>query len=801
MKKVYQLRQESNSKINFEGKNTSLLKHTWSAQWITHPTASVLEYGVFLFRRTFRIKIKPNKFVINVSADNRYKLFVNGKQICFGPAIGSISNYKFDEIDIAKLLVEGKNIVAVEVVNFGEYRRVAQQTFLTAFILQCDRNNKIIIDTGDGKWKVIQNRAYKSIPFVSEDLHGYYAAGPGSYFNAEKHLWGWQNILFDDSSWLTPRKATIEFAAGRGFIYGSTWFLVPREIPFMEEKEQRLKKVVRSTNNIVKQSFIKGKTSVTIPANSQVSILLDNGSHTIGFPQLVISKGLKSRIKIIYSESLISKKAFQTKYVSGNIQAIDVKGNRNEIDDKRIFGIYDIIWSDGKSNRLFTPLWLRTFRYIQLEVKTSREELIINDFKNIFVAYPFKEKAKFKTDSLILSEIWEIAWRTLRNSAGEMYRDTPYYEQLQYIGDTRISALVSIYVSNDDRLFRNAIKQFYNSRIPEGLTQSRYPSYIQQVIPTFSLFWISMISDFLYYRNDAEFVEPFLSSIRDILEWFVKKIDHTNMLTNMEWWIFVDWANGFQNGIPPGADNGYSSYVSFQFIYTLNQAVDIFRYFGWSYEARQYKILATKIKKAVVKKCFNKQKKMFAETPGGNIFSQHTNIMAILSDSITKSKQKSLMMKILGEKDLIQTTIYFKFYLFRALQKTGMANKYLDLLSPWENMVNNGLTTFAEKDENPRSDCHAWSSSPCFDFLHTVAGIYPTKYGFKDIRIEPNFGYLKKIKAQVPHPKGGVIKVDLKRIGNFCVKGSVSLPKNQYGSFIWQGKKIVLSSGIKKISI
>ena len=58
------------------------------------------------------------------------------------------------------------------------------------------------------------------------------------------------------------------------------------------------------------------------------------------------------------------------------------------------------------------------------------------------------------------------AWLTIRNSSEEDYFD-PYYEQLQYIGDTRIEALISIYVSGDDRLMRKAIRQFDDSRITD----------------------------------------------------------------------------------------------------------------------------------------------------------------------------------------------------------------------------------------------------------------------------------------------------------------------------------------------
>ncbi len=788
--------QESDPGINFEGKEFSQLKYTWKAQWITHPTASTLDYGVFYFRREFNIELKPKKFKIYVSADNRYRLFVNGIDVAFGPSIGDLEHYRYETIDIAKYLMEGNNIIAAEVVNFGEFRRGAQQTFMTAFILQSDKENDIAINTGDKKWKVTKNNAYNYIPFNSDSLRGYYVAGPGEIVDINKYPHGWEKIKFDDSLWQTPRLAMGD-AVGRGFLYGSTWYLVPRTIPFMESKEKRFDKIVRTSNCKKKQSFLQGKGKIRIPKNTKSSILVDNKVHTVGYPELFFSKGKDSKIKITYSEALVFNEAYTKEYVSGNLVFKDVKGNRDITEGKKIFGIYDIIYPDGLVNRLFRPLWMKTFRYIQIDVETGNEELILNDFKYEFSAYPFHEIASFQSDNKLLSKIWEVAWRTVRNGAGEMYQDSPYYEQLQYIGDTRLEALTSIYVSGDDRLMRKAIKVFDDSRMPSGLTQSRYPSYINQVIPPYSLFWISMLHDYYMYRNDPEFIKQFLPGMRTVLQWFEDKIDSQYMLTNLNWWNFTDWVSQFPNGIPPGADDGYSANISLQLVYAMDKAVELFEYFDWNYDAEKYSKLSQKIKMAVKTNSFSESRGLFAETPDQKIFSQHTNIMAILSDAIDKKNQKEIMTKIINDKDVIKTSIYFKFYFFRALQKVGMGNEYFNQLTPWKNMIDQGLTTFAETDINPRSDCHAWSATPCFDMLHLVAGIYPTKSGFEEIMIKPNFGSLKKINAQMPHPNG-IIKVDLKRIGD-KINGNITLPENLSGKFIWNNMEIKLESGVQKV--
>lgn len=777
--------QEANVSINDTGKSISQLKHAWSAQWITHPTAPTLEYGVFLFRRTFSLETQPKEFTVHVSADNRYRLYVNGSYVCMGPARGDIDHYRYETIDLAAYLKSGKNVIAAEVVNFGEHRQAALQTFQTAFILQGEQPAAAKVDTGSKQWRVYRNQAFSPIPVTFAEVHGYYAAGPGDRVEASKYPWGWKNLDFSDSGWSEPKLATVEFAAGRGFLYGSTWFLVPRSIPFLEETVKRIPKVARTKGIPAESGFLKGEKPLVIPPNTKASILLDQTHHSIGYPELTLSGGKGSRLKITYAESLFGKDW--------------EKGHRDKIAGKEIRGYYDILLPDGGEKRVFKPLGQRTYRYIQFDIQTQSDALAILDYHGVYTAYPFKEKAKFECSEPMLERIWNASWLTLRNSATETFID-PYYEQLQYIGDTRIEALVSLYVSGDDRLMRKAIQQFDDSRLPMGLTQSRYPSYIVQVIPPFSLLWVGMVYDHYMYQSDEKFASRFLPGIRNVLEWFESKIDETGMPAGMEWWNFTDWSPGFKNGIPPGADDGHSALIALQYVLAAQHAAELFDKFGWNHEADKYLASADRVRKAVVDLCYVPERGLLAETPDKQLFSQHTQIMAVLTDTISATDQPKLMRKVLDDKSLIQSTIYFRFYLFRALQKAGLGDEYLNQLTPWRNMINQGLTTFAEKDIRPRSDCHAWSASPNFDLLHLVAGIYPAEAGFRSVVVSPNLGNLDHIRAEMPHPSGK-IRVDFQRVDEHGLEGTVTLPANLSGTFRWRGKSLPLKSGTQGVKL
>ncbi len=763
-----------------------ILYKTWEAKWITCPGISGKEYGVYLFRKTFQLKPGIKEFIVHVSADNRYKLFVNGKYVCNGPSRGDFLKWKFESTDILPFLEKGENIITAVVWNFAEYRPVAQFSNRTGFILQGNTKVECIINT-NSTWKVLKDSAYSPLPV---NVNQYYVVGPGEKFNGELHHWNWTKLEYNDSKWKTAKELEPGTPLQSFKEYGniSKYVLVPREIPFMEEKTQRFSQIRRSNIGNIPEQFIKGTRSLIIPANSSATILFDQKYLTDAYPVLIISGGDQSEITLTYAEALFNDKT--------------EKGNRNDIKNKKIIGNQDIIISGGGDNRTYQTLWWRTFRYVEMKVETKNEPLTINDFYSIYTGYPFKEKAYFESSDSLLTDIWNTGWRTQRLCTGETFFDCPYYEQLQYAGDTRIQCLTSNYVSGDTIMMRKAIQSFYDSRLLFGLTQSRYPSYDTQIIPTYSLVWITMVYDYWMLCNDPEFIKTMIPGIMDVLNWYKSKIDSSGLLGHMEWWNFVDWVNfkGWHSGIPPGLDSSNSAVINLQYVYTLQKAFLLFKAFNLNEQASEYLQQAKKIKINVFSKCLDKKEGLIADTPDKKNFSQHANILGILTNTFPANSYDEVLNKITGKKDIAQCSYYFRFYLFEALEKAGMSDKFLELLSPWKQMLDLGLTTFAEEPEPSRSDCHAWSASPVYYFLSLVCGIKPNEPGFKSVRIEPHLGSLKWISGSIPHRLGN-IKVELQKEHEGSIKGQVILPEHLKGVFIYKNKKILLSGGANSIQI
>ena len=762
--------------------NPKLLNNMWSAKWITCPGISGNEYGVYLFRKSFQFDSVPKQFIVHVSADNRYKLFVNGQYVCNGPARGDLLKWRYETIDIAPFLSKGKNVIGAVVWNFSYLRPLAQFSDRTCFIIQGNSNIENEINS-DKSWSILKDSAYEPL------LVNLHEVGPGEKFNGCEHPWGWLNKDFDTTKWSNANEiqSGIPLLSLKEYGTPASHLLLPRNISQMEMMQQHFAKIRRSDLPTISDIFLSGVDPIIIPANKKIKILFDQGKLTNAYPVLEYMSGKNSEIKLTYAESLFDDK--------------NEKGNRNVIDGKHIFGYQDIIVSNGGLAQSYQTLWFRTFRYVEMEVETKDEPLIINNFHSIFTGYPLHEKASFQCDDSTLSEIWKVGWQTQRLCAVETFFDCPYYEQLQYVGDTRIQCLTSFYVSGDTMLMRNAISSLNDSRLSFGLTQSRYPSRDVQIIPPFSLLWIAMVSDYQNLCRDKGFVKSMIPGIVEVLQWYESKIDSTGMIGPCEWWNFVDWtrSKGWHTGIPPGLDESHSSIINLQFVYALQKAAEIFKANNRIEQAKYYLNLGEKVKSAVYRSCFDKSKGLIADLPEKTTFSQHTNILAVITNTIAIEDQKRIMDKVLLDKSLAQCTYYFRFYLAEAMGRAGIADQYVSQLEPWKKMLNLGLTTFAEEPEPTRSDCHAWSASPLYYFLSMVCGIKPNESGFKSVLVAPNLGKLKWVEATMPHVQGD-IKVSLQNDNN-KLRGKVILPGNLSGKFVWHGNTIRLKAGINDIAL
>jgi hypothetical protein len=699
-------------------------------------------------------------------------------------------HWRYETVDLGPYLRPGRNVLAAIVWNWGAERPVAQFSRQTAFLLQGNSPREAAVNSGP-EWKVLRNDGYSPIPVAASAVGGYFASPPGEAVDARRYPWGWQQLDFPEEGWAAAaagegfRARRTQLRASNPFGEAGGWQLVPRSIPPMEESPTRFATVRRSEGIAADDGFLRGTTDVVVPVRTRAVLLLDQAHLTNAFAVLETSGGAGSVVALVYAEAL--------KDAKGN------KGHRNEIEGKTIAGVRDEFRPDGGERRRFQTLWFRTYRYVQLEIETADEPLRIHDLHGIFVGYPFELAARFDSDLAWLADMWEINWRGARLCAWETYFDTPYYEQLQYLGDTRIQALITLYMTDDDRLVRQAIEHFDLSRIPEGITASRYPSDLGQYIPTFSPIWIAMVHDYWMHRDDPGFVRGFLPGIRSVLGWFERRVDESGMVGAIPWWPYVDWAREWERGVPPGGAEGHSTVISLQFVYALDRAAELEEALGVPALANHYRTLAGKVRNAVRSRAWDAARNLFRDTPEGHTHSQQANVMAVLTDAVAPAEQAALMERVLSDATLTQSTYYFSYYQLEALRKAGLGERYVQQLAPWQGMLALGLTTVPETPEPTRSDSHAWSAHPNYGLLATVLGVRPAEPGFRKVRIAPHLGPLRRAEGRVPHPRGGIL-VRLARTEAGGLRGEVTLPDGLEGVLEWGGKEMPLRPGRQEVS-
>jgi alpha-L-rhamnosidase len=759
----------------------------WSAEWIAVEHGPARDFDVVYFRRPLRLEAVPSRFVVDVSADTRFELHVNGQRVGAGPALADVHHWRYEVFDLAPYLHVGKNQIAAIVWNYGVDAAVAQMSSRTAFLLSAEDPVNADVNTGKG-WEA-RHESGRSLDTMNAS--DYYAAGPPEAMDGRKMDWGWDGV---DASELWTTAKSIGHAAPRQVEDSPTpWMLVKDELPPMQYAPISAGHVVRMTG-MTESSLRSLDAPVVVPAHADVTILLDHDVLTTAFPSLDISGGRDASVVMTYAEALYD--------------ANGKKGNRNEIAGRHIAGLHDRIISDGLA-RSYRTLWWRTWRYLQIEVKTGDAPLTLGKLRGFYTAYPFKAVGRFESDDPELTRIWETGWRTAQLCAHETYMDTPYWEQLQYVGDTRIQALISYGVTGDDRLGREAMEAYRDSLMPEGLTQSRYPSSLTQIIPPFSLLWVGMLHDYWEYRDDPVFVASMLPETRGVLDWFAARQRADGLLGRISWWPFVDWSPpDFDGGVPPQEADGGSSALTLQYIEALRYGAEMEDQFGEKARAQDYKEKERLAADGLMRLNWNEKDGLLGDTPAKNHFSQQANSLAVWLDVIPHDRQEAVMKKVLGVADgsavggtkpMSPASYYFRFYVARAMVHAGLGDLYVPQLAPWRTMLTMGLSTWAETLEPTRSDSHAWSAHPTLDLMTIVAGIAPGAPGFKRVAITPHLGQLKDVAAAMPTPHG-LVEVSYRK-GKDGWVAKITLPESISGSLDWHGRSIALHPGAQMLTL
>lgn len=746
----------------------------WNGKWIWDvPQPEEMgrtEHKLVYFRRSFQVPdgIRP-RLIVHITADSRYRLFVNGTPVAVGPCKGDAHVQYYETVDVTPYLKVGENVLAVQVLHYpylqpyisgvggpiSVWRSQSAGLFVEAAL--CDGNGNEVEPLHSGReWKVYRHRGYRHIP---EPL--FHWMGGVEEVDGKGTPHGWQLPGFDDADWCQA----VPFEETRhDFGLLSPWNLQPRPIPFLYEEVRTFVRVIKTEGIDLRQAkqFLERDSeggTLQLAPGQKVAIEFDAGELTTAYLMTGVRKGRGSIVRLLCSECYEPQESTVNRRI---------KENREDPGGK-LMGAYDVYHVAGVAGdqgmEVYEPFWFRTFRFVRLEIEAGSEPVELVTVKFRETGYPLDVKGRFRCSDDELNTIWGLSVRTLKRCMHETYEDCPYYEQLQYAMDSRLMMLFTYYVSADDRLPRRTIDDFYRSRLPGGLLQSRFPSVEPQIIPSFALYWVDMLAEHYAFNGDLELILRYRPALLELLDWFHGQLNEEGIVgvTSNRYWTYFDWVEAWPKGAPPESQDRPMFLLSLMYAKALRTAAGLLEATGWKDAAGEMRARADAVCCAVRRLAWSPERMLFRDLPDTEIYSQHTQIMAVLSDAIEGEQARNLMERALRE-PIHRVTLPFSYLLFQALKKTGLHQHIFRQWDRWRVFLRQGLTTLPETEVNPRSDCHAWSSVPLAEFPAYFLGVTPARPGFSAISIEPRTGLLRWAKGTVPTVRG-LVEVEWEKTG------------------------------------
>lgn len=777
---------------------------TWPCSWIIHPGEDRVPF-VLAFRLRFHLD-QGQTLRTHVSADERYELFLDGKRVGRGPERGDPQHWFFETYDLS--LAAGDHWVVARVWALGNLAPVAQFSVYPGFLF-CPEEEQYwdLMGTGRAAWQVKKLEGYSFIPTPPQ---GAFAVGHQIVLDGKRYPWGFERGEGED--WLPARKLHPGYAAELRVEY-LPWehLLVPATLPAMLDEPRSIGKVrhisspglsetysiqLTAENHIAEevhswQALFHERVPLTLPPNTRRRVIIDLENYYCAYPEATVTGGEGAFLRIHWQESLVD-----------DLKTWD-KGNRGEVEGKYFSsmwwlkdGVGDAYYLDGGMHRRLDTLWWHAGRYVELLVETGSQPMTIESLVFYETRYPLERESEFSSSDSRLEGVIPIGLRALQMCSHETYMDCPFYEQLMYAGDTRLECLVTYTSTRDDRLPRKALRLFDYSRTTDGFTPSRYPSRARQIVPPFSLWWVAMVHDYMYWRDDLPFVRSLLPGTRAVLDAFHALRDADGFVHSPECWNFIDWVPEWKGGIPPGGAPGQICVpLNWQYVYTLQLAARVEEDSGEPELAGRYRRLAQQTAASLVESYWDTKKGLYADDPEHAIFSEHSQCLAILSGVIPDDQRDSIARNLFTTTGLTPPTVYFMHYFFEACREVGRMDIFFQRMQYWFEMRQFDFKTTYETG-NPhttRSDCHAWGSHPLYHYYASVLGIRPASPGFKTVEIHPQLGHLTQASGRMVHP-AGVISVDYQiRNGKLC--GKVQLPEGISGRLLYEDHQIQLQNG------
>lgn len=766
---------DTNVRVCQEIDNASWIWYPGHNRWYTEAeknngyATSTVEFEpipVFRFRREFQSDGTP--LLLDVSADERYVLFLDGEVVSRGPHRGTVEHWYYQSYEIDGLS-EGNHLLEAVCWQLSGKAPLAQLSMRGGFILKAEGFYDEQLTTGKAPWQ--------AAPLTNLSMSG---TGTSQTFGVgtECQIRGtsFLNETPEADAW---RDAEVIRGPINSYGYGlryKAWMLFPTQRPDMLHNSCTPGRVVNTDFDL--------KHPTEIPPNTRLDLYWNLDNYYCAYPELRVSGGQDAVVTWGWAESLVGK--------DGR------KGNRDEWQEKEFtHTLTDTFLCDGRTDAFFTTPWWRCGKWCRITIQTKDSPLLVQKISIAETRYPLEIESSFKCDLPEITAVSQICERTIQMCMHEMMFDCPYYEQQMYPGDTRIELNILNALTHDARMHHFVMGLFNGNRRDNGMVPMNYPTRCTQESTTYTMCWILMFNDYLMWHDDAEFLKAQMPGVCNSMMGLERYENADGLLENLPGWSFMDWVDGvFDKGIAPNGDvgTGVSSLNNLLYLLTMRAFVAVEETLGETHLAARWKEKSTVLSKKIVERFWDEGRGMVADTFAHDCFSEHAQCLAILAECLSEEQRTRAFNGLISAGNLAPVSTYFAYYLFEAYTKCGRADLVFSRLEDWRNFLKWGANTaFETQHIDSRSDCHAWSASPLY-FYHTAfAGVTPDKPFFGHVRIAPQPAGMTRIASKTPCPQGFIETEMSFDSGKLSAK--ITLPGTLEGAFVWKDKCVNLKPG------
>ncbi len=467
------------------------------AKWIWIPSGRTLSNTFVFFRKEIDVKGPLKSATGWITADSRYLLRVNGKTLQWGPAPCDPRHWDVDPIDLTKTLVEGKNVLASEVLFYGlgdGTSPAGKPGFLFYLTLEYQDGRKELI-VSEESWSVKLDRSHKPGQHKRWFLRSLQEEA-----DARLYPDGWDEADFrPDSSWMpamvlncSPAKPAstsgyemndlIERAAPNK----ST--LRIREIPLIRELEVPAMRLAET-------GVVKWKRDpndwfdMRIPNSFEIELKqvvheLENGKWELdNSPHSAISTPHTSAfLTFEWNEQVVGFPYFTIEAPEGTI--VDVMPQeahalgKNLWLDSQFFGWSRFTCKEGVNT--FQTYDFESLRWLQLHVRLPdgvEGPLKISEVGVLRRMYDWPNAPQISSDEPKLQRLFDASVNTLYNSCLDTCVDGMARERQQYSGDGGHQLLAVRSVLGEYRLPKRYVRTFSEGQSPEGYFMDSWPAF------------------------------------------------------------------------------------------------------------------------------------------------------------------------------------------------------------------------------------------------------------------------------------------------------------------------------------